>query len=269
MVSYEYSYHMHTTPLANIMHFHKSERSIIAVMTDMDRTRLAKTYIEKLSYGLNPLTDLPVAENDIINNVHISRCLMYVVGVLGQVIDNGGVERHSKARKKPFSINFEQRERFEFSRTPITISEIARRMNTAAGGGVDCTQLRYSSITFWLIKIGMLAVQKHADGKETKIPTEQGGALGISVQMREGVNGAYNVVVYDEAAQHFIVDNIDAIVKTDNMRFEMQGQPWRSEDDALLQTLAERGLQVYEIALQLKRNSASVRARLRKLGIEH
>ena len=36
--------------------------------------------------------------------------------------------------------------------------------------------------------------------------------LGISVDNRMGQYGSYQVVLYSEDAQHFIVDNVDAIV---------------------------------------------------------
>lgn len=237
-------------------------------MTELERTKLARTYIEKLSYGINPLNDMPVADEELINNVHISRCLMFVAELLGKVADNGGPEHNPKGKKKPFSISFEQREQFEFSSSPITISEVARRLNAAAGDCEDCCQIRYSSIAFWLIEMGVLHVEKHADGREVKMPTDRGKGFGISIQEREGANGKYNVVVYDEAAQHFIVDNIDAIIDAEHLRFQNQGQPWTAEDDALLLKLMEEKEPLYDISLQLKRNVASIRSRLKKLGIE-
>lgn len=237
-------------------------------MTELEKTKLAKTYIEKLSYGINPLDNMPIADEELINNVHISRCLMFVAELLGKVADNGGLERSQKGKKKPFSISFEQREQFEFSTSPITISEVARRLNAAAGERGDCCQIRYSSIAFWLIEMDVLRVEKRADGREVKIPTDRGRAVGISVQEREGANGKYNVVVYDEDAQHFILDNIDAIIDAEHLRFQKQGQPWTAEDDALLLRLMDEKEPLYDISLQLKRNVASIRSRLKKLGIE-
>lgn len=40
-------------------------------MTELERTKLARTYIEKLSYGINPLNDMPVADEELINNAYI------------------------------------------------------------------------------------------------------------------------------------------------------------------------------------------------------
>jgi len=44
-------------------------------MTELEKIAYAKSYIEKLANGINPLTNQEVPESDIINNVKISRCL--------------------------------------------------------------------------------------------------------------------------------------------------------------------------------------------------
>lgn len=37
-------------------------------MTELEKIAYAKTYIEKLANGINPLTDQPVPDSDSINN---------------------------------------------------------------------------------------------------------------------------------------------------------------------------------------------------------
>lgn len=56
-------------------------------MTEKELLIHAKNYIDKLANGINPLTGEPVADDDIVNNVRISRCLFYVSSVLKSVID--------------------------------------------------------------------------------------------------------------------------------------------------------------------------------------
>ena len=51
----------------------------------------AKEYIDDLARGINPLTKEEVTENDVVNQVRISRCLYYVSDVLEAVLHNGGV----------------------------------------------------------------------------------------------------------------------------------------------------------------------------------
>lgn len=235
-------------------------------MTELEMINRAKTYIDKLANGVNPLTDEPVSENDIVNNVRISRCFFYISDLLRRFAEGGFPEAAKKGKKQPFIITEEQRKRFEFSETPISVSEIARRFN-AAVNTEGAVQMRYSGITFWLIESGLLSVDRREDGREVKLPTSAGMELGISQEVRSGANGSYTVVVYNENAQRYIVDNIDAILEAEKLRFKMQGMPWSQAEDEFLEEQAARGIPVYDIALALKRNISSVRARTKKLGL--
>ena len=235
-------------------------------MTELEMINRAKTYIDKLANGVNPLTDEPVSENDIVNNVRISRCFFYISDLLRRFAEGGFPEAAKKGKKQPFIITEEQRKRFEFSETPISVSEIARRFN-AAVNTEGAVQMRYSGITFWLIESGLLSGDRREDGREVKLPTAAGMELGISQEVRSGANGSYTVVVYNENAQRYIVDNIDAILEAEKLRFKMQGMPWSQAEDEFLEEQAARGIPVYDIALALKRNISSVRARTKKLGL--
>lgn len=234
-------------------------------MTDADRIKHARLYLDKLAHGISPLDDTPVPAGELLHNVHVSRCLSYVADVLDTVCENG-TDILYRMQKQPFMITQEQIESFEYSTTPITVSDLARRLNDAADVAEGETQLRYSSITYWLIETGLMTVIKEPN--EMKLPTESGRRLGIGTEERFGHGGAYTVVVFNEAAQRHIVANIDAIVASEDHRFQMQGQPWRPEDDATISRLCANGVQVYEIALELRRSVASVRSRCKRLGID-
>ncbi|MGN0610851.1 MAG: hypothetical protein ACI4JI_03615 [Ruminiclostridium sp.] len=69
----------------------------------------------------------------------------------------------------------------------------------------------YKLITSWLINIGALVETEGPSGKK-KEPTEQGKELGIYVERRTGLRGDYDVVLYNQDAQQFIIDNLDAIL---------------------------------------------------------
>lgn len=99
-------------------------------MTELEKIAYAKTYIEKLANGINPVTGQVVPDDDVINNVKISRCLFYVSDLLRQVVENGGISQ-SKAKivKQPFQLDYEARKQFRYSESPIPISEIAKRIN--------------------------------------------------------------------------------------------------------------------------------------------
>ena len=74
-------------------------------MTELEIMQHAKGYLDKLARGIDPITDREAPEDDVINNVRVSRCLFYVSDVLRQVIENGGIQVQAvKNRDKtPFS----------------------------------------------------------------------------------------------------------------------------------------------------------------------
>ena len=69
-------------------------------MTDLETLERAKTYMEKLANGINPLDNSIIPDNDVVNNVRLSRCFFYIADVLRQVIDNGGVTKQKKEKKQ-------------------------------------------------------------------------------------------------------------------------------------------------------------------------
>jgi len=184
-------------------------------MTELETMQRAKMYIDKLAKGINPLDDSIVPEDDIINNVRLSRCLFYVSDVLRQVIENGGVTPPKKKKKEKFNITFEQIQKFPLSDTSLQISKITEMIN-ALTDNPDMKKLAPTHITEWLVSIGMLKVEKNTEGKNVKRPTTHGMEMGISTEERNGVIGNYTAVVYNRQAQQFIVDNIDAIINMMN-----------------------------------------------------
>lgn len=80
-------------------------------------------------------------------------------------------------------------------------------------------------------------------------------------------NGPYQVVIYNKGAQQFIVDNLDAVLETENAMAEMQGKPWPREHDDCLSDLYRKGVPISEIAVTLRRTTSSVRTRIKKLGL--
>lgn len=238
-------------------------------MKELEKMKRARIYIEKLANGISPIDDRSVSEGDIVNNIHVSRCLFFVSDVLRQVIENGGTEPRMAGKnlqKLPLEIPFEKRRYFVYSKTPITASEIARRVN-ALIDHEHMQKLTYSQITTWLTEIGMMEWALTSDEKRTKRPTTFGEDNGISVEERTRNNRSYQVVVYNTVAQHFIVDNLDAIQMSENQRAEMRSSPWREEQDMCLMNLYEKSVPLDEIAVILQRNTSAVRSRLKKLGI--
>lgn len=77
-------------------------------MNDNQKLLKAKSYLDKLANGINPVTNEIVPESDTINNIHISRCLFYISDVLRNVIEGNTGSPKKKSSKAPFSITAQQ-----------------------------------------------------------------------------------------------------------------------------------------------------------------
>ncbi len=238
-------------------------------MTELDVMRHAKDYLDKLSRGIDPLTDQPVPEGDIVRGERLQLCFVYVSGVLEKVIAQGGVTTPGRRNggPLPFALPLALRERYVFSDSPVQLSAIAGQLNEMVDKS-GMKRLKATSITQFLLQGGFLAEHERPDGRKYKRPTEQGLALGISTERRTSANGEYTVMLYDRQAQHFILDNLDAVIDLSNAPLhENQGKPWTTEEDAYLRRRFREGRDVKELSTELGRTRASIRARLEKLGL--
>lgn len=238
-------------------------------MTELEKIAYAKSFIDKLANGINPLDDTHIPDDDIVNNVRLSRCFFYVSDILRQVIDNGGIQptKSKNKQKKKFTLTDEQYAKIEVSNTPMLISEIANYLNGIVGENSK-NQISASMINTWLVEIGLLENSTQPDGKNKRIPTELGKNMGILIENRTGRYGEYIAVLYNTDAQGFIYDNIEAIAESKYRKNhpESYGSTWTSENDELLVELFKKNVTIQEISSTLKRSRGGVRARLKKLG---
>ena len=176
-----------------------------AEMTELEKMKRAEMYIRKMAEGVNPLTDEGVSENDLVNNIRITRCLYYVSDILRQVIDKGGVIGKKSGRSQ-FYLTGEQREGLVPFERHVFVREIAEKLNEAAAEN-DCKKLVPQWITEYFVSMGLLEV---VGGKKTA--TEAGEEFGIKTEIKYSPRiGEYRVNSYSPDAQRFIFDNIDAI----------------------------------------------------------
>lgn len=61
----------------------------------------------------------------------------------------------------------------------------------------------------------MLYLHDFGGKKPVKRPTEEGTKIGITVETRMGRYSEYQAVLYNEDAQRFILDNLEAVVATE------------------------------------------------------
>lgn len=175
-------------------------------MIDVEKLNSAKAWIEKLANGINPLNDELVKDDDLINNVHISRCLFYVSELLGEINIRTSVERRSR---KPFFLSKNDAVNIPIS-IPNGIANFIRLVNGYIPEGMK--PLSAGQTIKWLRNEGLMKEVQKEDGHKTNLPTEKGNSIGITTEVQRNPEGIdYQRVVYSVDAQRFMLNNIEAI----------------------------------------------------------
>ena len=186
-------------------------------MTESERIAYAKSFIDKLAHGINPLDDAPIPDGDITKNIRLVRCFVYVSKILEKAIERER-KQEIKAKKKerlPFTITPEQLQRFEYSVTPISVSDMGKRINRLVSEDIEemkMAKFPYRKINYWLHDIGMIEWQEWSNGKRKRFPTAEGEAIGLVWEIRENYGRKSPVVYLSEETQHFIIDNMEAVM---------------------------------------------------------
>ena len=183
-------------------------------MTELETMQRAKMYLEKLAQGIDPISDMDLPQDTVLNNIRLARCFFYVSGVLEQVIRNGGVVG-ARTRTLEFSLTAEQRRQVWINPEPIRITAFVDALHRAAGAP-DMKKPNAGKITEWLEKNGLMFKQLNAEGKYNRLPTDCGRQLGIQTVERHSPTGTYTAVLYDPNAQRFLLDHLDEILAGGN-----------------------------------------------------
>ena len=178
-------------------------------MTELETMQRAKMYLDKLSRGIDPITDREMPEDAVLNNVRICRCLHYVSGVLEQVIANGGVV--GKREGTPFVIDRARMANIRLTQTPVSLTEFTGNI-VACMGDPNMKKPNAKAITGWLTQRGLMELTTDPEGKQRRLPTEAGFRAGLSTAHRMGANGEYLAVYYDANIQRLILDHLEEIL---------------------------------------------------------
>lgn len=175
-------------------------------MIDIEKFKSAKMWIEKLANGVNPLNDELVKDDDLINNVHISRCLFYVAELLGDIKTGSSV---SKRYQNAFFLSAKDAVNITISK-PNGIANFVRLVNGYIPEGMK--PLPVAQVIKWLRNEGLMQEVLKEEGHKTNLPTEKGNSIGITTEVQRNPEGIeYQRVVYSVDAQKFILNNIEFI----------------------------------------------------------
>ena len=176
-------------------------------MEEKDKLALAHEWISKLANGINPLNGNVVKEDDVVNNVHISRCLFYVADIVEKYSIRASKSSSNLSRKIPFDSSAIQRENYNYV-DAISISAFAREIEKIIPENMHIVS--YKSMISWLMQEGfLLETEPDSNGHTYKVPSEKGNSIGIYADSRERNGGHYLVTLYNREAQRFLLENLE------------------------------------------------------------
>lgn len=207
--------------------------------TELETMKHAKEYIDKLANGIDPFSDKPVPDGDIINNVKLSRCFFYISGILEKVIENGGeaakpqvTEAVRPHKRGSVVITDEARAKFRCFINEVSLSTFTDMINKHIDSDVS-VKLKGSAIADWLTVIGMLTEETLPNGKLKRVPTENGISEGIRLnEYFTPVGFPGYAIMLSPAAQQFVLANIDAIAEMNGLPREKRNRlPFEVTDE--------------------------------------
>ena len=161
---------------------------------DLKRLEIAIQYIRRMSEGKNPVTNRPVPENEVLNNMNVHRCLKFIDEVLTDVHKSGGTVGMVSQRAPKQSVYF--------------LKQLEEYLPDGQKIPVPAT-----TITLWLRENGYLEKKVVNDtGKENSVPTRKGEELGLYMEKSGIYPNEYYRVFYNEQAQRFIIENFRRIL---------------------------------------------------------
>ena len=177
-------------------------------MAEVEKLLKAKFYCEKLANGIDPISDKAMPADSVLNQVQLARFFFFLKEYIGEELKPTHSTKSSPSGKQQFIITQAALAKVDISTKPVSISEFAKRVSQYTNP--DSKLFSHKWVMAWLIQAGFLAVSE-VDGK--KYPTPAGNGIGISIAIHSNGYTEYKVVQYDENAQRFLLDNMDAILE--------------------------------------------------------
>ncbi len=238
---------------------------------ELELLERAKMYIDSMAKGINPVTGEYADEEDVINEVKVSRCLYYVSDVLEEMTKIKKKALIKRSDRVAFTLDIEQRSKFEIDPKGLSVSQIVDKLNSLTDE-LYVKKLKSTAITTWLVEIGMLEVVESTLGNSMKRPTSLGRENGIYTEERFGRDGRqYTGVFYSPEAQQFILDNLDAVIEVNQRPTEKKPRKekmnWTMEKEQILIQLFQAGATIPEIAGQMNISENAVAGKIGELGL--
>ena len=184
------------------------------MMHTTEITQRAKQYLDSLAQGIDPISKKKIPPDSVLNQEQLSRCFLYVSGVLQTVLAQDGITPAPASSWDPLLASGAL-DRFEYSEQPLSLHQFAVQLNSLRGSS-PAKALPKNALTSWLLHEGFLTAAAGTAGKGTAYDpvSKRGEAIGISSNSSHAEqNGRPHLaILFHETAQRFLVYSLDRII---------------------------------------------------------
>ena len=170
-------------------------------MDDIEVLKHAQRYVESMANGINPLTGEMVAEDDLVNNVRISRCLFYVNDKLKGLIEGVGRPQRKKKEKEPFVYDQSKIDLVKIEDKKLSLSVILRNIDEAYGGRCNLT---YHKVAPFLVTKGVLVDNPAGNPRQMAAPGME--LKGVWSETVMGTNGEHLMTYFNAQGQKLVLN---------------------------------------------------------------
>lgn len=183
-------------------------------MKQFEQTKLdvAIKYVERIADGCNPINNVPLENDSVLNNPNIIRCMYFIKDVLEEVRNHGGMigGRNGKEPTLPFPI--EILNEFVYGEDKSITHVLSQIYEPIAE--LNVKKVSVTKVTAALKEEGYLLEEPNPEtGKTRKVPSAKGKELGIYMVEREYNGRMYQSVTYNRNAQEYVVSLIRKMVE--------------------------------------------------------
>lgn len=184
-------------------------------MIDKKKLDTAILYLQRIADGKNPVNNMPVEDDAVLNNPNVIRCMYFVKEVLEEVKRNGGFVGRKSRKNAKGDFPLESLNEFEY-RADKPITKFVEQINEAVDNE-GYRKLSYKPILQWL-KLNDFLAEEHSQeyDKMVTLPTEKGIQIGLRAEKRINSQGSkYIWIIYGRQAQEYIIQNMEAILSSE------------------------------------------------------
>ncbi len=164
-----------------------------------------------LAEGIDPFTNEPCAENSLLDDPRMIRCLHYIVEIL-EKYKAGNVVKYVQRKDLPYRFPPEALSRVVLPLEKIGATTFSKAVNAVIDPAA-CRNLTASALNQQLKKMGILGEADGKNGKRRTVLNEKSAEYGFETEMREFEGKTYEKIVVNDTGKRFLLEHLQEIME--------------------------------------------------------